>query len=276
MSAPAPGGFLHHGQFMGDSAGDRAAGGFVVAKRVPTVPEHEVQRHTHSDAHYVRLLEGVYLTSAEGPEPTLDRPALIFNPAGTTHRDSFRGDGGLFLSVSVSAAADVEFEAAAALPSHAVQLRGASMERALALSREYDRAEHDASLVLESLCVELLDATAADFAAAHGRPPRWLRSARELIREECASDLGLARIAAEVGMHPVSVTRAFRRHFRCTPGDYLRRCRLSRAAAMLADTDAPLSLIAQACGFFDQAHLTRCFVAGYGLPPARYRAQRSH
>jgi len=157
-----------------------------------------------------------------------------------------------------------------------VRLRGRSRELALVLSREYDRAEPNSALVTESLCTEMLDATAAVFAEAHGRPPRWLRRTRELIHDECASDLGLARIAAEVGLHPVSVTRAFRRHFRCTPGDYLRRCRLSRAAAMLADSDAPLSLIAQAGGFFDQAHLTRRFVEGYGVPPARYRTRASH
>ncbi len=267
--------FLHHGQFMGDSAGDREAGGFVVAKRVPTVPEHQVQRHTHSDAHYVLLLEGVYVTTAEGPDARTDRPCLIFNPAGTTHRDRFHGCGGRFLSVSVSAATEVQFEAAAALPSHALQLRDRSLELAFALSREYDRGDDHAPLAIESLCTELLDATAAVFAEAHGRPPRWLRRTRELIHEECASDLRLARIAAEVGVHPVSVTRAFRRHFGCTPGDYLRRCRLSRAAAMLADSDAPLSRIAQACGFFDQAHLTRRFVEGYGLPPARYRSCRA-
>jgi AraC family transcriptional regulator len=56
-----------------------------------------------------------------------------------------------------------------------------------------------------------------------------------------------------------------------TIGEYVRRRRADRAAALLNDTHLPLAEIAQACGFYDQSHLSRAFVARFGVSPRRYR-----
>jgi AraC family transcriptional regulator len=84
----------------------------------------------------------------------------------------------------------------------------------------------------------------------------------------------VAAIAAALGVHPIHLTRAFRLHFRMTPGDYLRRCRLEKAAALLAGTSTPLVEVALASGFCDQSHLTRAFRRSYRTTPGAYREAR--
>ena len=271
MRSAEPRQFFQHGQFLGRSAGDVSAEGFVLGKRVPTVPEAEVRTHTHAEAHYVLLLEGRYITAAAGRSSRCAQPILIYNPPGTTHRDRFVGDGGLFLSISVPATVLEGFDRAASLPTHAVQFEGGALALALRLSRAYDRGAEAPALVLDSLCAALLHATADVEDDAERQRPAWLRRVRELLHDECDRELRLQQLAAAAEVHPVYLVRAFRQSFHCTPGDYLRRCRLTRAAALLADAERPLADVANEAGFFDQAHLARRFKGAYGVTPSRYR-----
>jgi transcriptional regulator GlxA family with amidase domain len=45
---------------------------------------------------------------------------------------------------------------------------------------------------------------------------------------------------------------------------------------MLISTREPIADIAVACGFGDQAHLTRRFCRAFGVTPGRYRRINSH
>lgn len=56
----------------------------------------------------------------------------------------------------------------------------------------------------------------------------------------------------------------------------VKRLRLQRAAAELANGTLPVARIARQAGYPDVASFTRIFKASYGLPPARYRSEGSH
>lgn len=70
-------------------------------------PHRVVERHSHDEAHFVLVLDGLYVSSAAGAAPVSNGRALIFNPAGTTHRDRFEARGrsveGRFLTLSIAA-----------------------------------------------------------------------------------------------------------------------------------------------------------------------------
>jgi AraC family transcriptional regulator len=55
------------------------------------------------------------------------------------------------------------------------------------------------------------------------------------------------------------------------PPQYMVRERTEKAKALLAETDLPVGLEALACGFSDQAHLTRHFRRLVSSTPARFR-----
>ena len=83
----------------------------------------------------------------------------------------------------------------------------------------------------------------------------------------------LAELAAGVGVHPVTLARAFRRTFGCTIGEYLRRLRIERAAEQLATGTQPLAEIALAAGFADQSHFSNVFRRRVGMSPSAYRRE---
>lgn len=256
------------GQFLGGLLTRRRLPAFDLAHRVPTVHQDAVHEHSHAEAHYVLFMRGRYVSTAHGAPLLATRPMLIYNPPGVVHRDCFQGDGagGRFFTLSPSLAA----VAGLALPSYALVLDGAALQAATRIAHLMSQDDGE-PMQVESLCTELLGATATALESRLDSAPRWLKPALELLRDDCGRDMSLAEVAHAAGVHPVHLTRVFRRHLRCTPGEYLRRCRLDRAAALLAAGRTALSEIAQACGYFDQAHFSRAFKRAYGVPPKGYR-----
>ncbi|MBY0495117.1 MAG: AraC family transcriptional regulator [Cyanobacteria bacterium] len=126
-------------------------------------------------------------------------------------------------------------------------------------------------LAIEALVYDLIVSAVRKARPPHGRPV-WLRDVLEFLNAEFARSIGLADIAAVADVHPSHLARTFRQAERMTIGEYVRRRRADRAAALLRDTRLPLVEIAQACGFHEQSHLSRVFVAHFGLSPRRYRS----
>lgn len=260
------------GAFFGRPEGERQAGWFACAHLVPTVPEAAVERHTHPDAHFVLVLAGCYLSTGDGA-PALGGPGtLIYNPPGTTHRDRFREPSGRFFAVSVPAGVLAGLAGALELPDHAVAAGPAARRCALRMEDRVRVGTHAPALELEALGLELLDLLAEEGAAARGSAPAWLAHARALLHDECDAEHTLGDVARRVGVHPVHLTRAFRRYYRVTPGEFLRRCRLNRAAALLMNGRKTLAEIGPTCGYFDQAHFSRSFKRAFGLSPRAYRS----
>lgn len=262
---------LKHGRFYGDYREQRQIGDLALAEMRPTIPEHEIQTHTHDDAHFLLLLNGAYLSTARGMPEVCTTRALVVNPPGTTHRDCFRGLDGRFFTLSIPA--DVWRNATdhRNLPDHAIQLPASALVQATRLWHELRHWDGASPLAIEAGMQLLLDAAAEQRPLDRFGPP-WLERAREQLHDEWRRTPGLSELADAAGVHPVYLARAFRRRYGCSPGEYLRRCRMERAIALLHTPRIALADIAAACGFVDQSHFTHAFRRQHRCTPAQYRA----
>ena len=105
--------------------------------------------------------------------------------------------------------------------------------------------------------------------------PAWLARARDRLRDDCAQPPRIDELARLSGVHPVVFARTFRRRYGRSPGEYLRECRLERAAALLRDRrHRSLLDIAALAGFSDHSHFSRAFRQHFGCTPSDYRRQR--
>jgi len=104
---------------------------------------------------------------------------------------------------------------------------------------------------------------------------RWQsRAAIEYINANLASKLTLAGIAKVVCISNSHFSRAFKISHGVNPWAYIIMARVERANRMIRATREPLSQIASACGFADQAHLCRAFRRWVGVSPGIWR--RAH
>ena len=94
---------------------------------------------------------------------------------------------------------------------------------------------------------------------------------RALVRERLCEPLTIADMASATRLSSSHFARAFVRSFGCPPHRYIQYARLDRAKALLCETLDPLSSIALACGFADQAHFSRVFRQLEGKTPSVWR-----
>jgi AraC-like DNA-binding protein len=102
-------------------------------------------------------------------------------------------------------------------------------------------------------------------------PPAALARAREYLAEHCAENVGLAELAATVGVDRFGLVRGFSRAYGLPPHAWLLQERVRRAQRLLRAGRRAADVAAEV-GFADQSHLTRRFKQVVGVTPGRYRA----
>ena len=129
------------------------------------------------------------------------------------------------------------------------------------------RARANAELATAALVEHLGDVRAP---AGSVRPE--VAVALALMEREPARDLDLATLAAAVHLSPKHFARLFKRATGVPPMTYLQALRVSRARALLAETERPVAAIASDLGFADAAHLSHAFRRAYGTTPRDFRS----
>ncbi len=269
MSGPSS---LHFalGQFYGGARLTHSGAGIIVTHRVADRTPDEVLTHTHADAHFVLISGGDYVSLAER-QPAERFPVLVYNPPGTTHRDHFKYGRGSYFAISLEPAKLETARYEIAMPDGPVYL-SAMAQVAMAMRVARCCVVQPDGLTLDALCHELLGSMDRLPRRVDRKPPSWLEKAVELLHDRHLEDLKIADVASGVGIHPVHLARSFRLHFRCSPGEFTRFCRLERAARMLTRSDRPLSEIALESGFRDQSQLSKAFARDLGIAPGEYRS----
>ena len=236
-------------------------------------PDVALPAHHHDAASVFVTLDGGLVECYRAGARECEAGTLLFKPAGERHSNRFSAAGARVIAVELG---DERVAPAALGIPEAIVHRRDARATALAARLAGEMRAHDAAapLALEGLALELV-AHALRLApverAAGGAPP-WLARVRDrLMDHRLDVPPPLAAIATEAGRHPVYLARAFRRHYGCSVGAYVRRARLDWAAERLAGTAEALSEIALRAGFSDQSHFSRLFRAHTGHTPRGYR-----
>ena len=92
---------LTTGTFIGRVATRVDTPSFLFSRMSASVPARDMPRHSHDSAYFFFVVRGRYATEAKGATGACGQGSVIFNPAGTTHRDHFVDPVGQFLIVGI-------------------------------------------------------------------------------------------------------------------------------------------------------------------------------
>jgi AraC family transcriptional regulator len=107
-----------------------------------------------------------------------------------------------------------------------------------------------------------------------GLAPWQIKRVTRAMEEALVRDIGLADLAALVGLSPYHFARAFKASTGSAPHRYMMERRVERAKEMLAASDQSVTQIAHACGFASSQHMATVFRKVVGTTPTEYRRQR--
>ncbi len=116
-----------------------------------------------------------------------------------------------------------------------------------------------------------ISARLADESSAGGAGEDWLGRVWREIDEGRWDRCSCGAIARAFGVHPASLSRAFRRRYHVSLAAHLRRRRVMGSVAYVCERGGSLASAAARGGFADQSHLTRVFREELGVTPGRYR-----
>jgi transcriptional regulator GlxA family with amidase domain len=91
------------------------------------------------------------------------------------------------------------------------------------------------------------------------------------IEANLASKLDTGELASVVALSRSHFSRAFKHSLGLSPMEYVVVKRVERAKMMIGSTQERLAEVAVACGFADQAHLSRRFRDLTGISPGQWR-----
>jgi AraC family transcriptional regulator len=230
-------------------------------------PQLQLPAHAHQTAYFCFILQGTFTEAYGRRSRTCRASTLVFHPPEEVHSDLFHSKVRCF-NIQINAHLLQQMAA----PSQPADFHGGALTHlATKLYREFRETDEVSAFIIEGLALELLAAAVRSGKTSGGAAQPWLARAREILHENFVDGLTVANIAATVGVHPTHLVREFHRYYHCTMGEYVRQRRVEFACRQILASQAPLSEIAVAAGFFDQSHFTRTFKLITGMSPAAYR-----
>jgi AraC family transcriptional regulator len=230
-------------------------------------------RHCHANAYLTLVLSGTYSEKYADREFVWGQGALHLLPAGERHENQFS-------SVVRCLRVKIEELAVERLGDESKRVFSEPRELAGPLSawlanrvlREFRAQDDVAPLAMEGVLLEILAESARSCDEGSGvSAPAWLRRVREALDESYLQAPGLADLAAVGGVHPVHLSREFRKRYHITIGEYIRKRRIEHASGLLSNSVMPMAEIASKCGFSDQSHFCALFKKYSGMTPAKFR-----
>lgn len=265
------GGLMAAGTFFGATRVQLRSGDFTVSA-VTHASARSVPMHAHVHAFFSMLIAGHY-REWFGREHWDARPlSMVLRPGQAEHRDQIGPDGAVFLCV------DIATSYWSTLADSGIQLQRRAFDDrplssiALRLLRELCEKRSGWCAIGESLVTELVTEYVADSRRVGQTNPPWLGRVVEVLHDDPANQ-SLSSIAASLDLHPVHVSRVFKRHFGMSISQYLRELRLQRTARGLLESRESLAVIAQDNGFADQSHMTRELSRATSWSPAKLRCE---
>jgi len=134
--------------------------------------------------------------------------------------------------------------------------------------REYYLNDFTAPLALHQLCLSLIQCLLSKDETIF---PEWAKKISIVMNDCWNQPLSLDFLSAQIGLHPVTISRYFSHYFNCSAGEYLRKIKIERALSLIRAGNYPLTEIAYRCGFADQAHFTKVFIHVTGWKPKQYQ-----
>ena len=262
---------LKAGQFYGTTSHTLAANGFRFTEKAYS-SHATLPTHAHELSHFCFVLSGSYRETIAGKLFERGPAALVYYPPDVSHGEEHATQGRHFL-------VEIDFEGLEKVREYGAKLcepvllsSTASRWLAAKMYREFRVRDRFSPLALESISTELLIVASRQRAqSAERKPPLWLETVKEFLRESFPEPPALDELAKAAGVHPTHLARVFRQFEHCTVGDYVRQVRIEYARQRMLTSHEPLVQIALAAGFADQTHFTRSFKRITGMTPSEFR-----
>lgn len=235
---------------------------------------NKVDWHHHENPYFTYLLQGKLFESNKKEAYYLEPGSLLFHNWQDAHYNikppEYTRGFHIELTENWFSTYDInirDFEGSINLRSPLIKNL---MNKVFIESKINDPYSH---LSIETSLIEIFDAIKQTKARSFKRP-LWVKKLQELLLEE-EMDYSLKNLSSILAIHPIHLSREFRRYFGTTLGNYIRLIKLNKAFYLLTSNKFSMTEICYTCGFYDQSHFISTFKSVYKTTPSHLLKQIS-
>ena len=239
---------------------------------------HTLENHFHDRTVVGITLAGTW-DSILGRTRLPNAPGMLHvEPAGECHVNRFGSEGAHVLVIQPNPAEEALLSFRSLLETGLqVRVGWTGIQLGRRLLEELSQPDELTALAIANLFLDLLVLASRATKIHNGPAPPWLSRSVEYLHARFLDRPSLRELGMVAGVSPEHFTREFRRVFRMTVTEYVRRLRLDWASERLRLDSDSIAAIAAAAGFADQSHFTRQFRRQFGVTPAGFRREvRDH
>ena len=233
-----------------------------VVRQCTYSPGLRQRRHSHEHNNVTIITAGQLDESSERGEYRGRPSSVVLKAAGCEHETRISGYGARTLTIEFGS----WFPIAPRTWSWSEDIN--VVRCALALQQAFSSGNVDD---VERLAIDLVANVIERNQAGHAGTPKWISEIKATLDENFQDAICFEALARDIGLHPVYVSRAFRRHVGSSMTDYVRALRLREARHLLAASRWKIGAIAGQAGFADSSHLCRTFSDLLQMTPKTYR-----
>ncbi len=259
---------LKAGEFYGTASNHESAG--AVLSLVRHEKEHRLPDHEHSLPFLCLLLDGRYTEVAGDTTIEYEPLTLVYHPAKLAHRDSVFAGSRMF-TVELQNRWEPVLAGCGAPSGSLYTHSGAEALWVVLRLYELFRTSSLEELTVESLLYELIGSFEGLDSSQPPPSAPWLSDLRAYLDGRFTEQISVGELARVFAVHPVHLSRSFRRAYKSNVGDYLHGRRIQHACRLLRESPRPILDVAIELGYFDQSHFNHIFRSFTGTTPARYR-----
>lgn len=261
------------GNFFGAIHGKREQCGAIFTDLRHAAPR-KLPMHSHELPFFALLLDGHYGERYGRQNAQFGPFTIMFRPAGVPHQDEIGPRGVRLFEIEIRPGWQKRLaECSAALDTAREDVVGGPLLwLGMKLFREITGSSVPDEFTVEAFLTEILSIAARPPRAESRHAPPWLARILDKLKTEHCRRLTLDELASEAGVHPVHLSRVFRRCVGEGISEYVHRLRVRTACEQMLTPEASLADLSFSAGFADQSHFTRSFRRITGMTPASFRS----
>ncbi len=259
---------LGKGKSTGKIVNSLSDDGVIISTTHYSVEECNQGLHYHENPHLCFLFQGEDIESRNNLSYRRKTGDIYFYYAGETHASISRTGISKNTNIEFGETFLKKYEVSESQIARAIKDNLDARFLILKMQQEMLIGDRCSRLTIQMLLLNLIhDANPT----SNQSPPKWVQRLAELLDEKWNQQVTLHELSMATEVHPVTISKYFRKYFSCTLGEYLRKLKIDKSISLIKNTRMSLTEIALYCGFADQSHFTRNFKHLTGFSPKEFR-----
>ncbi|WP_442267399.1 helix-turn-helix domain-containing protein [Tenacibaculum sp. ZS6-P6] len=222
--------------------------------------------HSHENIHLSLILQGGNLESRKQNESQVSSGKIIAYNEGEIHRNRFTA----FPSKNLNLEFENSFFSKNDLNFNDLKLLdNKNVEAYLELIKIYNELHVNDEYTIDSIKLSLKSIFSNKKTSP--KKPDWIKYLKEIIEDRWNEFIPLNELALILNVHPVTISKYFKKYYNGSLGDYMRKIKVKKALHYLFHTNMSITEIAFKCGFSDHSHMIRIFKLYTGYNPKSIR-----